>query len=189
MDASAARRQHAHAPVSELVANALDDHRAGIGDGPGGRALIRQVLEEVLAPRALSRSCSRGEPFDRGGMGEAQQIAHETTDGEPELQRTSGAVALPERHLPGLAGRGRDEHAVVGDLLDSPRRGAEHEGLARPAFEDHLFVELTDARRSRTGARPVDAVQAAIGNRPAVDDGHALGAFARDDGASQRDPR
>ena len=49
----------------------------------------------------------------------------------PELERAARALAMPERHLAGLARRRRDEHAVARDLLDAPRRGAEEEDLAR----------------------------------------------------------
>ncbi len=122
------------------------------------------------------------------GWRQAQQIAHQPADREPELERPPGAIAFPERHLAGLARRRRDEHAVVGDLLDPPRRGAEHERFADAALEDHLLVELADARGARAGAEQEDAVQAAIGNRAAVGDRHALGAFARDDGAGDAVP-
>ena len=90
--------------------------------------------------------------------------------------------------LPGSPGAGRDQHAVVGDLLDPPRRGAEHEGLADAALEHHLLVELADARRARPGAEQEDAEQPAVGNRAAVGDRHALGAFARGDRAGDAIP-
>ena len=37
------------------------------------------------------------------------------------------------------------------DLLDAPRRSAEHERLADAALEHHLLVELADARGARRG--------------------------------------
>ena len=74
------------------------------------------------------------------------------------------------------------------DLLDPPRRRPEHEGLADPRFEHHLFVELADARRAGTGPDEIDAEQSAVGNRPAVGNRHALGAFPRDDGAGEPVP-
>ena len=76
----------------------------------------------------------------------------------------------------GPARRGRgDGHAVVADLLDAPRRRAEHERVAGPALVDHLLVELADAG-------PVGqehAEQPAVGDRAAVDDRHARRAVAR----------
>ena len=95
-----------------------------------------------------------------------------------ELQRPAGGVALPERHLARLARRRRDEHAVVRDLLDAPGRGAEQERLADAALEDHLLVELADARAGPALAGEEHAVEPAIGNRAAVDDRDALGALA-----------
>ena len=55
--------------------------------------------------------------------------------------------------LPGSPGAGDDEHAVVGDLLDAPGRGAEQERLAGPALEHHLLVELADPARRRARRR------------------------------------
>jgi hypothetical protein len=71
--------------------------------------------------------------------------ARELADRGAELERTAGAVSVPERHLAGLPRRGRDDDAVVRDLLDAPRRGAEHEHVAGLRLEDHLLVELADA--------------------------------------------
>ena len=107
----------------------------------------------------------------------------------PELERPAGRVAFPERHLAGLARRRRDEHAVVRDLLDPPGRRAEQERLADAALEHHLLVELADAGARTALAEQEHAVQPAVGNRAAVDDRDALGAFARGQPVAQRDPR
>ena len=118
----------------------------------------------------------------------------------PELQRASGPVAVPERHLPRLAGGRGDHHLVLGDLLDAPAGGAEHEHLALPRFEHHLLVELADPpllaacgaanapafglRPPRGGAaglpgRQEHAVQTAIGDGAGICHGDAGGALAR----------
>ena len=161
---------------------------AASGHGAGGRHLIAQVLEQVLGGARVEIVLAR-QPIDRGGRRQPQQVVHQPADGEAELERPAGAVALPERHLAGLSRRRRHEHAVVRDLLDAPRRGAEDERLADAALEHHLFVELADARGARSGADEEDAVQAAIGNRAAVGDRHALGALARRDRAGDAVPR
>ena len=76
------------------------------------------------------------------------------------------------------------------DLFDAPRRRAEEEGLADAALEDHLFVELADARALRLlRAGEEDAVQAAVGNRSAVEDRHALRAGPRGDRVRDAVPR
>ena len=81
---------------------------------------------------------------------------------------------MPERHLPGLAGRGRDDHLLEGDVLDAPGRGAEQERLARAALVDHLLVELAHA--GAVGQR--DGEQPAVGDGAGVGDGQALRAGA-----------
>ncbi len=188
MDAAAARRQHADAPVAELVAHPLDDDRPGVGYGAGGGKLVAEILEQVLGGARVEIVLAR-QSIDRGGRRQSlQQVVHQPADREAELERAAGAIALPERHLARLARRRRHQHAVVGDLLDAPRRGAEHERLAGAALEHHLLVELADARRAGTGADEEDAEQAAIGNRAAVGDRDALGAFARGDRAGDAVP-
>ena len=59
--------------------------------------------------------------------------------------RARRLVAVPERHLPGLPRRRRDDHAVERDVLDPPRAGAEHEHLAAAALVHPLLIELADA--------------------------------------------
>ena len=46
--ALAERRQHADAPVADLVGEAFDDDRAVVGDGAGRLALVLEVRREVL---------------------------------------------------------------------------------------------------------------------------------------------
>ncbi len=147
----------------------------------------RRYSSRFSAARA-SRSCSRVSRSTAAAGGELEQIVHQPSDREPELERAAGPIAFPEGHLPRLAGRGRHQHAVVGDLLDAPRRGAEHERLAGAALEDHLLVELADARRAGPGADEEDAEQAAVRNGAAVGNRHALGAFARADLAGDAVP-
>ena len=96
-------------------------------------------------------------------------------DRASELERAPGLVALPERHLARLARRRRDHHAVERDVLDPPRRRAEHEHLAAPALVHHLLVELAHAA-------PVDgehAEQPAVRDRAARGDRQPAGALAR----------
>jgi hypothetical protein len=181
VDAAASRGEHAHAPVAELVADALDHDGRRIRHRARGR-LILQVLKEVLGG-ARVQVVVTDEAIERRGGGDTEQIAHQTADREAELQGPPRAIALPEGHLAGLAGRRRHQHAIVRDLLDAPRRGAEHEGLADAALEHHLLVELADARRARPRAEQEDAEQPAVGNRAAVGDRDALRALARDEGA------
>ena len=124
------------------------------GSARVGGDLIAQVLQQVLGGARVEIVLAR-QPIDGGGRRQPQQVVHQAADREPELERPAGAVALPERHLARLARRRRHEHAIVRDLLDPPRRGAEHERLADAALEHHFLVELADAR----GAGPVRAAR------------------------------
>src|SRR5213593_116158 len=98
-------------------------------------------------------------------FGERNELARCLSDRLAELVRTADAFALPERHGAGHARSGRNEDAVARDLLDPPGRRAEQERLAGARLVDHLLVELAHAP---TAVHEVDAVQAAVGNRPRV---------------------
>jgi hypothetical protein len=52
---------------------------------------------------------------------------------------------MPKRHFAGLAGSGRDDHAIVSNFFDAPGGGTENDGVAGAAFENHFFVEFADA--------------------------------------------
>ncbi len=69
-----------------------------------------------------SRSCVRISRSMAAAAGTSRELACQPADGKAQLARPPGRVALPERHLPGLARRGRHQHAVVRDLLDPPGR-------------------------------------------------------------------
>src|SRR5207253_6710338 len=103
-------------------------------------------------------------------LGLREQLTREPADRLAELVRTPDALALPKWHSARHARRRGDEHAVTGDLLDPPGRGAEHDDLAGPRLVDHLLVELADAAR-RVHARDEDAEEATGGDRPGVRDG------------------
>ena len=122
-----------------------------------------------------------------GGM--RDQRAHELAHGPAELERTAHGVGLPEGHLPRFARGRRDQHAVVADLFDAPARRAEEERLADAALEHHLLVELADASAGAVLAGEEDAVQSAIGNRPAVGHGDPARALTRGDHVLEPVPR
>ena len=178
--AAAVGREHAQAPVADLVAEALDHDRAVARQHARGRLLLAQVVEQVarralvevvVALAASPASCSTAQR-------ENAPIA------SPELLRAPDRVALPERHRAGRAGRGRDDHAVAADLLDPPGRGAEQERLPGARLVDHLLVELADA--PAVGER--DRVQAAVGDRAGVGDRQLARAPARADRAGDAVP-
>ena len=90
--------------------------------------------------------------------------------------------------MPGCPGAGSYQHSVMGDLVDAPGRGPEDESISGAALEDHLFIELADANRLGRRTREKDAVEAAIGDRAAVDNGQQLRALAWSDGIADAVP-
>ena len=177
----AERREHAHAPVADLVAEPLHHDRAVVGHHAGGLGLLVEVGDEVRGRPVVEPAGA--EPLDRVA-GAGAQLAGERADGATELERATGAVAVPERHLPGLPGRRRDDHLLEGDVLDAPGGGAEQEGLARAALVHHLLVELAHA--GAVGER--DGEQPAVGDGAGVGDGQALRTGATADDALRRGP-
>ena len=169
VDAAAVGREDAEAPVADLVAEALDDDRLVGGHDPGRGLLLAQVGDEVLGGAAVE--VALGGQLRRV-LGD--RLAGEGADRPAELGRAADPVALPEGDGAGRAGRGGDDDAVAGDLLDPPGGRPEQEGLAGAGLVDHLLVELADP----AAVRQVDAVQAAVGDRAGVGDDELAGAFA-----------
>ncbi len=177
-------REDAQPPVADLVAEALDDDRLVVGDGPRGLGLLvevghevvgRPLVEAVLLAQLLGHRLGAARP-----VGPLTGLPDERADGPPELQGSAGAVAPPERHLGRLARRRRDHDPLVGDLLDAPARRAEQEHVARAALVDHLLVELADP--GAVGQEHPE--QAAVGDRAPARDGDGAGAVAGGQGAA-----
>ena len=123
----------------------------------------------------VARSCSRrnsirfhaarsSSPCDRR-LVLREQLARELADRSAELVRPPDALALPERHHARHARRRRDEHAIARDLVDAPRRSAEHDHLAGARLVHHLLVQLADAAAA---VGDEDAEEPAVGDRPRV---------------------
>ena len=159
-------REHAQAPVADLVPEALHDHGLVGGHHAGGSLLLAQIRDQVLGRAAVQ--VVLGRQLLRVG---AHGLAGEGADRLAQLRRPADAVALPERHRARDARGGGDDHPVAGDLLDPPGGGAEQEGLARAGLVDHLLVELANP----AAVRQVHAIEAAVGNRARIGDRELLG--------------
>ena len=159
------RRERAHPPIADLVAEAFDDDRAIVGHDTGGLGLVGEVGEQVLGGEIVE-TVALLEALDRCLFVELTNFTHERTDRPAKLQRPARPIAVPERHLAGNAWRRGDDHPFVGDVLDPPRRGAKQERLPHPALVDHLLVELTDP----SAVREEHPEQTPIGNRACIGD-------------------
>ena len=184
VDPAAERREHAEAPVADLVAEALDHDRLVGGNHAGRRLLLGQVADEVLRRRSLSRSFSLASFFGSALTASRAKapIALPSSAGRPIPSPRQNGTA------PGVPGAGRDDHPVTGDLLDPPGARPEQEGLAGSGLVDHLLVELADP----PSVGQVNAVEAAIRDRAGVGHGQLAGARTaahRALGAVPDDPR
>ena len=173
-----------YAPVPELVAEPFDHERAVGWHVPRRCLLIGDERDEVV----------RGATLEARGCGarlcirhrQRSQFARECADRGTEFGRASDAVAPPERHLARLAERGRDEHAVVGDVFDPPTRRSEREHVTDSGLVDHLLVELADTTAGslrRVGAHHEYGEQPAVGDGSAARNREALRSGAASDGA------
>src|SRR5262245_9966691 len=127
MDATAERGQQADPPVADLVAEALDDDGA-VGGERAQPLLVAEERQEVVRS-ALVEVVLLPEPTDGARVRERREGPRRLADLPAELVGPSNTLALPEGHRTGDARRRRDQDPVARDLLDSPGRGAEHEGL------------------------------------------------------------
>ena len=149
-------------------------------DRAGRRLLLLEEREQVLRG-AVVEHVPLGQPLERLRARQRGELARGPADLLAELVRPPDALALPERHRARDARRRRDDHAVAGDLLDPPGRGAEQERLPRARLVDHLLVELADAAAA---VDQVHAEEAAVGDRAGVRDREPLCAVATADRAA-----
>ena len=66
--------------------------------------LFVEVLQHVLGGEAIEPMVL-DQPRDGGWLRGVAELAYQLADGEAELHRTAGLIAVPERHLAGLARR------------------------------------------------------------------------------------
>ncbi len=180
VDPPAERGEQDQPPVAELVAEALHHHAAVRRQGARGLPLVLQVCHQVLG-RERVEMMPVAQPRDHGlpagwAPGKvALHVADERAKGATELDRPSDRVPLPEWQLARLAGRGRDDHALRGDLQHPPAAGPEDDHVAVHAgaqLVDHLLVELAHPAARRAGlARDEDGEEAAVRDRAARGDG------------------
>ncbi len=96
--------QDADPPVADLVLEPLDHDGAVVGHGAGGLGLLGQVLDEVAGRERIERVV-RHQPLGGSRVVEVADLADERAERPAQLQRASGPVAVPERHLARLARR------------------------------------------------------------------------------------
>ena len=174
VDGRAEGAEDADPPVADLVPESFDDDRTVVGDDAGGLGLLGDVLQEVRR-RELVEGVVAAEALRRLVGLELAQLAYERAESTSELEWPTRPVAVPERHLPRLAGSRSDRDPFERDVLDAPRRRAQEERLPRPALVHHLLVELAD-----TGAvGEEDTEQPPIRDGSARRDGQSLGPVAR----------
>ena len=111
--------EDAHAPIAHVVEVALDNDRVVVRHCPGRRLLVAEVLQEI-ARGTLGQGVFGHELFRRLLRCERPHAPRKRSDRATELERTADVLAVPERHAPGHAGRGGNEHAILCDLLDPP---------------------------------------------------------------------
>src|SRR5262249_5723751 len=126
-------------PVPDLVAEALHHDRPVRRKHPRGLTLLAQVGDEVVRRTGIEVE-PLAELLGLAIYGPARELAN----GAAQLDRPPNRVALPERNRSRQSGRRRHDHAIARDLLDSPCRGAEQEGLTWARLVNHLLVELAD---------------------------------------------
>ena len=106
-------------PVAQLVAEALDDDRAVVGDMAAGLALLVQIGQDVVRGPGVEpggRAAAAGRPPRRRRADLAQERAQRAA----QFERAAQLVALPERQPARDARGGGDQHPVAGDVLDPP---------------------------------------------------------------------
>ena len=140
VDAAAETREQAQPEIPHLIAHALENE-SPIGGNNGGGLLIEDVPGQIRRGALIER-VGGGEHRDGTRATQGQDLARQGADPFRILHRARGAIGFPKRHASSKPGSRGDDHPVALDLVDTPRRGAQHDDVAHPALEDHLFIEF-----------------------------------------------
>ena len=171
MDLGSKWAEHTDPPIADLVSKSLHHDGAVVWYRAGGLGLLGQVIKQVGCGPVVE-VMTGGQTLTSLRLGHRPDLSHELAERSAELEWPTGTVAMPERHLPGLAWRRGDDHTLVGDVLYPPGGGPEQERLAGPRLVDHLFVEL--AHPGAIGQE--NAVEAAVRDGAAAGHCQTLGA-------------
>jgi hypothetical protein len=178
-DPRAERRQHAHPQIAEIVARHLD-HDGAVGGHRGHPRLLGELADQHLGRGRRQRQFA-DQPIVSGRRRRRRQLARERAHALAQLVAAHRRLAAPERHLARARRGRRHQHAVVGDVVDAPGRGAEHEATSPTATRrpSPRRAHRPDAPAGPASPTEEDAVEAAVGDRAAAGDRDAVGAVAR----------
>ena len=105
VNAAAEGGEDADAPVAQLVAGALDDDVAVVGNLAGSFLLVGEEAHEVFGCAGVEVVVA-----DEAAQGcrewHSAQLADHGADAAAEFQRAAGTIAFPEGHFAGFAGCG-----------------------------------------------------------------------------------
>ena len=102
MHRRAERREDAHPPIADLVAETLDHHGAIVGHCSRRLGLLAEVGDDVAGGESVEVVVAH-QSIDCARIVERTHLALKRPEGSTELERTTRAVAVPERHLALLA--------------------------------------------------------------------------------------
>ena len=155
-------------PVSSKNRSKITRSRARQGAERGLRGT--EVFDDLLRGRKLEAELA-GEPLDRAGRAALVDLVRdhvvEAAHGRRQLVGAAEALAEPERDRRRLALGVGDVHLAGLDFLDSIRRVAELEHVARHALEREVFVQRADRSLARQKHHVVVEL---IGDRATVRD-------------------
>ena len=169
----AERRVQHHAPVPELVGEALEHQRRLVWQHAGGLLLLLKVGPQIVARVRIERIIDARS---------ASHLPPERAERLAEFVRAPDALPRPKRQPAGMPRRGRDLYLVARDVFDAPARRPEREHVADAGLVDHFLVELTDAARRPAfglGADEEHAEHATVRDGAGVGDRDALRALQR----------
>ena len=140
-----------HAPVPDLVAEALDHDGAVGGDDARRALLVAQERDEVRGRPALEVVVVL-QAVARGVVGERDELARGAADPLTQLERAADTLALPEGCDPQQAGsQGRHEDAVA--RIDSIRQVDAPRTNVRPSRASYTISSSSSPTRPPPSSR------------------------------------
>ena len=145
VNAAAEGREHAHAPVAQLVAAPLDHNRPVVGNLARRFGLVGEKAQQIF--RGAGIEIVLGDQARERGRPAASARSSRTMAPmrRPNSSGRPGPSPFQNGILPGSPGAGVTSHAVMRNVGNAPRGRAQNERLIGVRLEDHLLVELAHA--------------------------------------------
>src|SRR5262249_52805043 len=119
MHSSTEWRKNAYSPVAEIIHVTLNDDCFVVGNDANRLHLIGNIGQQILCSQPVQTMVINEQGFCFIAL-HSLQAMDQPSDRAAHFERPACRISLPERHLPRLSGRWRNQNALRRDVVNLP---------------------------------------------------------------------